>query len=461
MTIKKLQIGCGYVLGTLLIHSAVAQNYYRRPVAKPVEIESFIFSDKLWTTKIADFEKDTENKKFNFKWQSSAQNGLRSEGAGFKMLGIEAGECVIISEGGQELKGISLSFYNKGDNGYIDKAKFNTLSNEVRDKVTEKLATKPRTEEKKTTVTLNQSEWIKGDTSYLLDSSTANDGTPEFLRFRIMSTTTAKRGESTADRTSLRANVVKDNKTGEVFIDNIPMIDQGQKGYCACASAARIYQYYGRTTDQHEIAQIAGSSAHGGTSIAEMVGALKKVTSSLNSRVNILYEYPKGLSDKDFDDRAYRNYILGAKEMMRDINNYQQLAKKTGAKSIPIEGEKEYARIPSDSILSFEYFIYKCDPKTFREVMMQKSSFSRFNSKIKEYIDQGIPVGWCLQLGLFPEKGMEQATGGHMRLIIGYNQKTKEIIYSDSWGEGHSKKTMDAGEAFSMTNVILVLPPTK
>ena len=48
-----------------------------------------------------------------------------------------------------------------------------------------------------------------------------------------------------------------------------------------------------------------------------------------------------------------------------------------------------------------------------------------------------------------------------MRLIIGYNSKKKELIYSDSWGHGHGKKKMDAGKAFSMTNAILVLPPTK
>jgi hypothetical protein len=48
-----------------------------------------------------------------------------------------------------------------------------------------------------------------------------------------------------------------------------------------------------------------------------------------------------------------------------------------------------------------------------------------------------------------------------MRLIIGYNEDKEEIIYTDSWGEGHAKKSMDAGEAFSMTNVLLVLPPTK
>ncbi len=47
----------------------------------------------------------------------------------------------------------------------------------------------------------------------------------------------------------------------------------------------------------------------------------------------------------------------------------------------------------------------------------------------------------------------------HICMIIGYNEKTDEIIYSDSWGAGHAKKSMDAGKAFSMTQCILVMPP--
>ncbi len=449
------------VVGMVLSTVANAQNRHRRPAATPVEIESFIFSKELWKTKIVDFEKNSANKKFRFKWQSSTKRGLRSDGAGFKMLGTKTGECVIISNGGKELKGISLSFYNKGDDGPMAAGSFDALTNELRNKISKKLETKPRSEEKKGTVKIKSDVWKSEGTSYQLEKSASISGKPEFLRFRVMSTKTAKRGESTANRAEIKGNVVKDRVSGDVYIDNIPMIDQGRKGYCACASAARIYQYYGRTTDQHEIAQIAGSSARGGTSVAEMVGALKKVTGHLKSRVNILYEYPKGLSDSGMDDRAYKVYMIGIKEMMRDINSYQQLAKKTGAKSIPFEGEKPYARVSSKEFVSFDYFIYKCEPKVFREVMMKKNSFSRFKSKIKEYIDQGIPVGWCLQLGLFPEKGMEQASGGHMRLIIGYNEKTKSIIFSDSWGDGHAKKSMDAGEAFCMTNVLLVLPPTK
>jgi hypothetical protein len=448
------------VAGILLADNVNAQRQYREVVAKPVEIESFIFSKDLWDTKIVDFEKDPANKKFKFEWQSATKNGLRSPGHGFKLLGTETGECVIISDDGEELKGISLSIYNKGDDGQMDRAKFEALAKEVKNNITKKLSEEPRSDEQKGTVVIQQDAWKAEGTSYQLQRSVSSSGKPEFLRFRIMSTRTAKRGESTADRTSLRANVDEDNDTGDVYIKNIPMVDQGKKGYCACASAARIYQYYGRTTDQHEIAQIAGSSALGGTSVAEMVGALKKVTSELNSRVNILYEYPKGLSEPELD---YREYMSGQKDMLRDFNSYQQLAKKTKAKSIPIPGEKPYSRLSSKeaAYVNFGYFTQECDPKVYRDVMMSKSSFSRFQSKIKEYIDQGIPIAWCLQLGLFPEKGMEQANGGHMRLIIGYNEKTKSIIYSDSWGDGHAKKTMDAGEAFSMTNVLLVLPPTK
>ncbi|NNM27897.1 MAG: hypothetical protein HKO57_00115, partial [Akkermansiaceae bacterium] len=54
-----------------------------------------------------------------------------------------------------------------------------------------------------------------------------------------------------------------------------------------------------------------------------------------------------------------------------------------------------------------------------------------------------------------------QMYGGHMRLIIGYNARTSELIYSDSWGAGHGFKRMPTAHAFCMTNAIIVLPPTR
>lgn len=451
------------VLGLISSIFANAQTR-RRQAVKPVEISSFVFNKDIWETKITDFAKNLSHRKLRFKWQSAAKKGLRSEGYGFRMLGVKAGECVIISHQGKEIKGVSLSLYNKGDDGRISVTSFNKLRNKLRDEITKKLSVKSRLVKRRGTVTTESDEWKWEGSLYRLEGSKSVSGQPEFLRFRAMSQRTANRGESTASRSSLKANLRKVSKTGEVFIDNIPMVDQGAKGYCACATAARIYQYYGRTTDQHEIAQIAGSSALRGTSAAEMVAALKKVTRKLNSRVNIVYEYPKGLTAKNDD---FRKFYSGYKSMIRDFNAYQQLAKRRKGKSIEIAGRKPYSKISSKAMksgdigISFSYFAKTCDPKLYRDVMMKKGSYSRFKNKVKEYIDQGIPICWGLRLGMFPEEGSEQLSGGHMRLIIGYNFKTDQLIYSDSWGAGHEKKTMDMGEAFSMTNVILVLPPTK
>ena len=47
----------------------------------------------------------------------------------------------------------------------------------------------------------------------------------------------------------------------------------------------------------------------------------------------------------------------------------------------------------------------------------------------------------------------------HMRLIIGYNDKKKEVIYTDSWGAGHEKKRMPSDWAFVATHCLIALTP--
>ena len=46
-----------------------------------------------------------------------------------------------------------------------------------------------------------------------------------------------------------------------------------------------------------------------------------------------------------------------------------------------------------------------------------------------------------------------------MRLIIGYNTATKEIVYSDSWGMGHEQKRMPLADAWTITNGLYSLQP--
>jgi hypothetical protein len=88
-----------------------------------------------------------------------------------------------------------------------------------------------------------------------------------------------------------------------------------------------------------------------------------------------------------------------------------------------------------------------------------KSDLSRFQREVQTHVDAGVPLLWSVQLGLIEEPGLPQAGGGHMRLIIGYNTKTQEILYSDSWGAGHELKRMKADDAWTITTQLVTIEP--
>lgn len=46
-----------------------------------------------------------------------------------------------------------------------------------------------------------------------------------------------------------------------------------------------------------------------------------------------------------------------------------------------------------------------------------------------------------------------------MRLIIGYNRKEGELLYSDSWGRGHEEKRMALDDAWAITTNLYAIKP--
>ena len=63
-------------------------------------------------------------------------------------------------------------------------------------------------------------------------------------------------------------------------------------------------------------------------------------------------------------------------------------------------------------------------------------------------------------LGIMPEEKLSpQAQGGHMRLIIGFNNRNREILYTDTWGIGHELKSMPIENAWAITTRTLYLLP--
>jgi hypothetical protein len=47
-----------------------------------------------------------------------------------------------------------------------------------------------------------------------------------------------------------------------------------------------------------------------------------------------------------------------------------------------------------------------------------------------------------------------------MRIIIGYNDIKEEIIFSDSWGEGHEAKRMKMSDSYNASQELFVPKPT-
>ena len=86
-----------------------------------------------------------------------------------------------------------------------------------------------------------------------------------------------------------------------------------------------------------------------------------------------------------------------------------------------------------------------------------------FASIIKEHVDKGVPLLWALALGQFPEEPPlpegGQVSGGHMRMIIGYNAVKNQILFTDSWGAGHEKKRMNSADAYEATLGLYSMSP--
>lgn len=93
----------------------------------------------------------------------------------------------------------------------------------------------------------------------------------------------------------------------------------------------------------------------------------------------------------------------------------------------------------------------------------RRVSEKEFTSLVKEYANKGIPLLWALELGkaaeIPPLPGSGQTRGGHMRMIIGYNDAKKQVIFTDSWGAGHELKRMALLDAYDVTIGLFSMAP--
>jgi len=329
-------------------------------------------------------------------------------------------EEAVIRFSNNSIVDLKVSFYNNGDNLSInDKKKFYSLIKDVSERITKNLAVKPGKIVKSRAggANLSSLKWslpkFKAVLSWSEEGSTKKY-LAKYLNLNITSNSFEKKPLTKAE---LKENVRK--KDDDVYIPNFPMVDQGDKGYCAVATTTRVLTYYGYNVDMYHLASILGTTRTG-TSVEGMFKALKRLSST--------YHF------------AIRQYIgFDNKKLYKIIKGYNSYAKKKGGRLFDF-------RVPADP---FQIM----DPEIYKEYrcIKNKADFKKFILNVKRNIDLGLPVIWGLYLGIYKEPSNLQATGGHMRIIIGYNDKVKEIIYSDSWGSGHEFKTIPYDRAWAET----------
>ena len=349
---------------------------------------------------------------------------MRARAGSINFGSLTAGEVVFVMDGNTP-KSLQAMIYNKGDDGAIDAEAFNNQLEDAKAAIEELTGVRGklrRTGKNDSAVKLKSWEW-KWDTGIIRleanSSGKKKDFEAEFIRLNAGPDAKALGGgaRDTVRKSELRDSINTEDD-GTVWLKGLPMVDQGQKGYCVPATLARVFAFYGMDkVDQHALAAVCDSNAGGGTTSRGMEQAMQDVCKKFRTKFIIIDDY--------------------ATNFKSVIAPYNKLAKREDKDTLSMQ----------DDVFGM------ADAKILRKARAGKpTQVNKWMKDIKKHIDSGSPVIWMVMLGIYKEEvGLPQDRGGHARLIIGYNLKKKTIIYTDSWGAAHARKTMPAADAAAMT----------
>ncbi len=332
-----------------------------------------------------------------------------------------------------KLRSMTVSVYNRGDGGFLPEGKFKQLRTRAEAAVAELAGpgvepVRERMRMARETVysrTWNGSEvrwqllWCESDrgAEYLTLKAVHPSAPVEKMRRSV---------QAAVDRKAL-PDRVKKGADGSCYLE-VPMIDQGDKGYCAAATVARVIRYYGGELDQNQAAQIIGTDAQFGTSCRELLKKLEREKSMLNIRPNMAYEF------QDFST------VEGIRKF---ISRYNRAARSMRKPAIRLEDHVKNVR--GGRVLDLDSLNKVVDPLVYRHLRLKDKDLPKFRREVQHMITRGLPILWMIP--------------GHIRLIVGFDPVKDQIFYSDSWGRGHEMKKMPVQDAFVLTYRIFVLEP--
>ncbi|MFO1484438.1 MAG: C39 family peptidase [Verrucomicrobiaceae bacterium] len=364
--------------------------------------------EQNYVLKLEDQEK--QQKPPQFEWVSSSKDRARFSRHMFSNVETKLtmfGESVKVEEAILEFVNgkaarATVSFYNRGDSGDIGVAEFDKLFKTIGQNLGQVMKVAPKRQIMSANAALPVTSWMWRSPSgiALLEYNEYNTPgkvtKPEFLRLKLAAPNQADWSMGKLAVGVQRMELlqrVKKTPEGDVYISGVPMVDQGQKGYCVAASCQRLFEYMRIPCDQHEMANLVSADADTGANIFTMQKSLAKI------------------------DGAFK--------------------------------------VTFKPLVNPELF--------YSNGRKRRVSEKEFMSIVKEYTDKGVPLLWGLSLGQKPEEpplpSGGQISGGHMRLIIGYNTAKNQLIFTDSWGAGHELKRMAMLDAYDVTMGVYSMAP--
>ncbi len=404
-------------------------------------LEKYLTKPQFWRSTGDEFISD--NPHLRFSWLSgSTRTVMRCMNPKVTFAGIQLQETLVQYQDGKPHE-VRMSVFNRGDGGAMFKKEFAALVEKCREQVSalfRKSGGGVESQRRTSDVRVYRQIWRRRPLVLTLSWSETeerrNGGRelPYRAEYVRISVTLDDYYVDMWDPLAVRYKVetknlgenVKRTDYGDVYVRGVPMVDQGEKGYCAVSCMERLFRYYGVPVDQHEVAQLAESSASGGTSPELLIEALERM-------------------EVKFRVRVKKHFTIEYNDVEDLVDEYNSLA-----------DDEDLPEIQLGTSISLNVLFSSMKPELLAEARQDdRNGYRSFMRDIEKYVKKGVPLLWSVIVGIYPEEPPVRGLGGHMRLIIGYNEKTGEVIYSDTWGNGHELKRMPASQAWAITMGLL------
>lgn len=329
----------------------------RQPILA-ADLDSLLNFPALWQWSADQFENNyvakledekAQKKPPQFEWLNSAKGRARFSRHMFSNVetkltmfagSINVEEAILEFVNGKAARS-TISFYNRGDSGDIAVTEFDRIFKAIGKNLGQVMKVAPTRKLMSTNAALPVVGWTWTSPSAiaLLEYNEYNvpgkTGKPEFLRLKLAAPDQANfaMGKMVVGVQSMElVKRVSKKPGGDVAISGVPMVDQGQKGYCVAASCQRLFEYMRIPCDQHEMARLVSVDAESGANVFAMQKSLAKIDEHFKVSFKALIN-PE-------------NYYTSARKRRVSEKQFVSIVKEYAEKGIPLLWALELGRVP-------------------------------------------------------------------------------------------------------------------